>query len=93
MSKLVVTNIRLTKEELMEYRQTALSEEKSFSEFVRLALAEKVRRDTFGFRKKTWQEAPLWNITKYEKWSSGIKDGAKNHDKYIYSDPHKINVQ
>lgn len=95
MSKLTVTNIRLTKEELLEYRQMALAEGKSFSEYVREALGEKARGDMFGMKiggnkkkQMDWEAAPIWNHWKYAKWSSGIKDGSKNHDKYIYGDPH-----
>ena len=97
MSRLVVTNIRLTREELLEYRQMALEEGRSFSSYVRNALAQKARSDMFGVkgrkikrRQAPREEEPIWNIGKYAKWSSGIRDGAKNHDKYIYGDPHGI---
>jgi hypothetical protein len=45
MSKLVVTNLRLTKEELLEYRRMALQEGKSFSAWVRMVMEEDPRQD------------------------------------------------
>ena len=44
MSKLVITNIRLTKDELLEYRLMALNEEKSFSEYIRTVMKQFARQ-------------------------------------------------
>jgi len=35
-------------------------------------------------KKLAWKDASIWNYQRYTKWASGIKDGARNHDKYIY---------
>lgn len=89
MSKLVVTNIRLTKEELMEYRQMALHEGKSFSEYLRAILEQFAHQKKIGGKVdaskidvgKKRSDEPIWSL---KGWNSGIVDGAKNHDKYIY---------
>lgn len=89
MNDLVVTNIRLTKDELIEYRQMALSEGKSFSEYLRAILEQfthqiKVRgkADATNIDLQTERSSePIWTL---KAWNSGIKDGARDHDKYIY---------
>jgi len=35
-------------------------------------------------KKLAWKDASIWNYQRYTKWAPGIKDGARNHDKYIY---------
>lgn len=89
MQKLVVTNIRLTRDELMEYRQMALSERKSFSEYLRAILeqfthqkkvAGKIDTAKIDLGRKR-REEPIWGL---KPFNSGIKHGARNHDKYIY---------
>jgi len=91
MKNLVATNIRLPKEDLNFYKEIAMAENKSFSEYVREILEETSRYKRFGINIKRkvkkssrWQEAPIWNFSKYRKFASGIKDGSINHDKYIY---------
>lgn len=89
MSKLVVTNIRLTRDELMEYRQLALSEGKSFSEYLRAVMEQFAHQKKIGGKvdaskidiKRKRSEEPIWGL---KAWNSGVKDGAKDHDKYIY---------
>ena len=89
MSNLVVTNIRLTKDELMEYRQMALNENKSFSEYLREVMEQFTHQKKVGGKvdiskidvNRKSSDEPIWTLT---AWNSGIKDGAEDHDKYIY---------
>ena len=83
MSDYVVTNIRLPKEDLITYRQIALSSGKSFSELVREVLARFVHpaEVTVGRVKKKYPS--FWEIDKIAV-SGGPKDGSVKHDQYIY---------
>lgn len=93
---LVATNIRLPKEKLLIYRQMALEMNKSLSEWINEIMENAAREAILGVKpsavskrkKMSWEKAPIWNYRKYEKWASSVKDGAVNHDKYIYGDPH-----
>lgn len=83
MADYVTTNIRLPKEDLVNYRQIALSLGKSFSEFVREILAQFVHpvEVTIGKTKKKYPS--FWEIEKVAV-SGGPKDGSTKHDRYIY---------
>lgn len=94
---LVATSIRFPRERLLVYRQVALEMGKSLSGFINEVVGESVREIMLvgkiskrkPKKKMTWVSAPIWNYKKYAKWASGVKDGARNHDKYIYGDPHR----
>lgn len=89
MGKLVATNIRLPREDLIAYRQMALEQGISFSEYLRIVLKKYSQqilvKGKADMRKininHTREHEPIWN---FRPFRSGIKDGAKNHDKYIY---------
>lgn len=81
MNNYVTTNIRLPKDDLMNYREIALSMGKSFSEFVREVLAKFAHPVTIAETKKKYPS--FWEIDKIAV-KGGPKDGALNHDKYIY---------
>lgn len=88
---LVATNIRLPEEDLALYKEIAMAEKKSLSEYVRQALSETTRNKMYGMGKKpkkkkifAWKDAPIWNVNKYKAYASGIIDGSIRHDKYIY---------
>lgn len=91
-SNLVATNIRFPKERLLTYRQIALEMGKSLSEFINEVMDDSAREIILTGktskrrpkRKMAWEDAPIWNYKKYAKWASGIKNGARKHDKYIY---------
>ena len=96
MGNLVATNIRLPEEDLALYKEIAMAEKKSFSEYVRQSLGETTKNKVYGISKKpkkkkssVWKDAPIWNISKYRPYSSGIKDGSVHHDKYIYGPDQK----
>jgi len=88
----VATNIRLPKEDLEMYRQMAIEAGVSFAEFTRKALEDKTRAVVFGGNKISKKSAARKDesIWKLKPFSSGIRDGARNHDKYIYGDPHNV---
>ena len=90
MKKLVATNIRFPKEELMEYKQMATEEGKSLSEFLRIIVRGYSYQKKNGVKQLDYTKInttpsnkrdPIFEL---KPWNSRIKDGAKNHDKYIY---------
>jgi len=91
-NNLVATNVRFPEDKLLTYRQIALEMGKSLSELINEVMDDTMREIVLTgkvskkrTRKTVWEKAPIWNYKKYAKWASGIKDGAKNHDKYIYT--------
>lgn len=88
MSKLVATNIRLPAKDLNKYRMIALSENKSFSSFVKEVLEKFTSIYTITgektIRKEVLKEPGIFNLAKYKKWASGHKHDAKKHDNIIY---------
>ena len=81
MSELVVTNIRLPKQELINYREVALSMGISFSELVRNVLARFTHPVTIT--KPTKANVSFWEVDKIAV-KGGVKNASVNHDKYIY---------
>lgn len=82
MGKYVITNIRLEKEDLLHYRQVALSMGKSFSELVREMLAQYMH--PIEISEKIKKKYPsFWEIKKVAV-SGGPKDGSTKHDRYVY---------
>lgn len=81
MSELVVTNIRLPKQELINYREVALSMGISFSELVRNVLARFTH--PVAIAKPTKTNFSFWEVDKIAV-KGGIKNASTNHDKYIY---------
>lgn len=79
----MTTNIRLPKEDLIAYRQIALSSGKSFSELVREVLAKFVHPVEVVARKAKKKYPSFWEIEKVAV-SGGPKDGSIKHDQYIY---------
>jgi len=67
MSKLIVTNIRLPKEDLQEYRLIALQEGKSFSAYLRKVIAE--------FAKHWWSYDLDNQFTRQHCVTGFVKDG------------------
>lgn len=81
---LITTNVRIPKEELLTYREYALSEGKSFSQLVREILAQAVMpayAKTKVVTKK--KKRSFWDIGKYAI-SIGDKKASQTADKYIY---------
>ena len=90
MNNLVATNVRFPKQELIEYKQMAVAEGKSLSEFLRIIVRGYSHQKKMSFKKVDFQkiqmnntksDEPIWHI---KPWRSKFKDGAKYHDKYIY---------
>lgn len=89
MNKLVVTNIRLTKEELTDFREVALEEGQSLSEYIRSVIGQYIHQkkilgkaDTLSINLKRKRSAEaIWDLKPFK---SGIKDASLEHDKYIY---------
>ena len=81
MNELVVTNIRLPKQELINYREVALSMGVSFSELVRNVLARFTH--PVAIVKPTKTTISFWDINKVAV-KGGIRNASVNHDKYIY---------
>ncbi|KKQ38901.1 MAG: hypothetical protein US54_C0001G0026 [Candidatus Roizmanbacteria bacterium GW2011_GWA2_37_7] len=78
MKKLVATNIRFPEEELIMYKRIALEKGESLSNFIRVTIRQKVK----SIKKQSINKRdPIFNM---KPGHSGISDGAKNHDKYIY---------
>lgn len=83
MSKnIVATNIRLPKDELLSYRQIALEEGKSFSEFVRDELSKRVSPSAVSASPRR-KKRSLWDIKRYAI-TAGTTKGSVEHDKDIY---------
>lgn len=83
MTDYIITNIRLPREDLMAYRQVALSMGKSFSELVREVLAKFVHPAEVTAGKAGKKYPSFWEIEKVAV-RGGPKDGSANHDRYIY---------
>lgn len=83
MSDYVTTNIRLPKEDLISYRELALSMGKSFSALVRELLAKYTHPASVLPITKRKKQFSFWEIDKIAV-KGGPKDGSVNHDKYIY---------
>lgn len=82
---LVTTNVRIPKEELLTYREYALSEGKSFSQLVREILAQAVIPapvKTRGVAKK--KKRSFWDIDKYAV-KSGDPKASQKIDQYVYN--------
>jgi hypothetical protein len=79
---LVVTNIRLPKEDLIDYRQLALSMGKSFSQLVREALARLIQPVEVKITKT--RKYPAFEEIDKIAVNAGPRDAAQEHDKYIY---------
>jgi hypothetical protein len=82
---LITTNIRIPEEELLTYREYALSEGKSFSQLVREILAQAiipapVKIKSVSKKKKR----SFWDIDKYAVKSGDPKTSQKI-DQYVYN--------
>ncbi|MBI2268668.1 MAG: hypothetical protein HYU80_04515 [Candidatus Blackburnbacteria bacterium] len=84
MSSLVPTVIRLPKEEMEKYKSLAKAEGLSFSAYIYDSLIER----TMYPSKKTSKKF-LFDPREFKKYKSGDRDGAINHDKYIYTEDWK----
>lgn len=81
MNDYTVTNIRLPKQELINYRELALSMGISFSELVRKVLARFSYPPAITKVSKT--KVSFWEIEKVAV-KGGSKTASIDHDKYIY---------
>lgn len=81
MNDYTVTNIRLPKQELINYREVALSMGISFSELVRNVLARFTH--PVAITKTTKTSVSFWEVDRIAI-KGGIKNASINHDKYIY---------
>ncbi|MFH1565601.1 MAG: hypothetical protein ABIB98_00160 [bacterium] len=80
MNDYTVTNVRLPKQELVNYRELALSMGISFSELVRRVLARFAYPVTVS--KPTKTKVSFWEMEKIAI-KGGVKNASVNHDKYI----------
>lgn len=82
---LVTTNVRIPREELLTYREYALSEGKSFSQLVREILAQAVMpayvKTSAAAKKK---KRSFWDIDKYAV-KSGDPKASQKIDQYVYN--------
>ncbi len=81
---LVATNMRFPKEELKKYKELASMEGKSLSEFLRENLRLAIRLKILGKNVEVKKNPSIWNLKKYKKWASKVKDGARRHNYYLY---------
>lgn len=82
-NKLVTTNVRIPKDELLTYREYALNKGKSFSQLVREVLAKAIHpvAPVIDKRKK---KRSFWDIGKYAI-KGGDPKASQNIDKYVYN--------
>ena len=92
MGNLVATNIRLPKDELIQYRQLALREGKSFSKFLRDILVRyshqvymkgAAKFDAKELRNKKADD-PIWKLKPFSFKKINKSNWAKSQDYYIY---------
>lgn len=84
MSNLVPTIIRLPEGDLKRHKALASAEGLSFSAYVLDSLIERMM-----FVPKKTKKRFLFDPRKFKKYASGDRDGAVNHDKYIYTEDWK----
>jgi len=82
---LITTNVRIPQEELLTYREYALSEGKSFSQLVRDILAQMIVPAPIKTRgdSKT-KKRSFWDISKYAV-KSGDPKASQKIDQYVYN--------
>jgi hypothetical protein len=80
-NNLVTTNVRIPKEELLMYREYALSEGKSFSQLVRDMLAQMVV--PAQPKKIHSKRISFWNTNQYSV-KGGDPKASQSVDKYVY---------
>jgi len=81
---LITTNVRIPKEELLTYREYALSEGKSFSQLVRDILAQAVMPVSVKTKNAGKKKRSFWDIGKYAI-RSGDPKASQKIDQYVYN--------
>lgn len=81
-NSIVTTNVRIPKDELLVYREYALSEGKSFSQLVREILAQAV---TPGPTRKSRKKISFWDVQKYAVSLKGGSKSSQEVDKVVYN--------
>lgn len=83
-SSLVATNVRMPREELLTYREYALSEGKSFSQLVREVLARTIVPVPIKAKRSSKaKKRSFWDIGKYAI-KLGDPKASQTVDQYIY---------
>lgn len=78
---LITTNVRIPQDELLTYREFALSEGKSFSQLVRDILAQAIFPSNIKY---VCNKRSFWDIGKYAV-KSGDPKASQNIDKCVYN--------
>ncbi len=83
-SAIVTTNVRMPRDELLMYREYALSEGKSFSQLVREMLAKAVTPAPTN-RATCSKKRSFWDIGEYAITIKGGNKSSQEVDKYVYN--------